>query len=205
MESTPWGKGFGFALNAAGIIHSKLKQESVAEESFKEAIKVLGDTKMDPQYIPLYLASCMNNYGVLLLQMGRFEEAIEKLGAAVQILREYMKLAPELHPGWVAEILTNFAVVQKHNGNLDYSVKLLKEALDLETRLVDIAPESYLHYKMHTLQVYSSLLRQKGDREEAKALLEESLSLAKKCSDLEMSIGEPGIGGGDDARFLVIY
>lgn len=205
MESTPWGKGFGFALNTAGVVYSKLKKKSVAEESFKEAIKVLKETKMDPLHIPLILASCMNNYSVLLLQMGRLEEAIEEFGTAVQILRDYMKSAPELHPGWVAEILTNFAVVQKQNGNLDYSGELLEEALDFESKLVDIAPESYLYYKMHTLQVYSSLLRQKGDREEAKALLEESLSLAKKCSDLEMSMGEPGMGEGDDARFLLIY
>lgn len=207
MKNAPasFGQGVGFALNVAGIIFSRAEQESLAEESFLEAIERLDQVKMQPLWIPLYLASCLNNYGVLLMRLGRDAEASEKLTESVQILRNYMKSAPQLHPGWVAEILTNYAISLKRNDILKDSEKILEEALSLEDRLKDTAPELYLYHRIHTLYVYSSLLKQQGNEKKAKAFLEESLDPTSRFSEMGLSSSELAKGSEDEGRFLIIF
>lgn len=139
---------------------------SDAVNAYSEALRRLAGVYGEKS-IPY--ASCLNNIGQALSDLGRYKEAREKLGRSVAIVRD-LNLGP--NPTEVLN-LNALAVLCRREGKYDEAVRLYSDALGLAKQLPAVDPV-FLAAAVLNLGVAFS---EKGELERAEGLFGECSAL----------------------------
>lgn len=157
-----------FLRNAArALILMGMKDE--AEKMYLEAERIAENSD------ELEFARVENDFATLLFELGRYEEALDKIENALRI-KIALSSDEEL-----AETLVNAGEIYKKVGNFEMSEKCFKEAEKIYRSLREIDKSATFNLAI-TLSNFSMLRKMRGDYKEAEKMLTESLEIME---DLE--------------------
>lgn len=157
-----------FLRNAArALILMGMKEE--AEKMLLEAERIAENCD------ELEFARVENDFATLLFELGRYEEALDKIENALRI-RIALANDEEL-----AETLLNAGEIYKKVGDFEMSEKCFREAEKIYRSLMEIDESAAFNLAI-TLSNFSMLRKMRGDYREAEKLLTESLEIME---DLE--------------------
>ena len=94
-------------------------------------------------YLP-YVATTLNNLGILYSDSERMEEAEEAYSEALATRRKLAETNPEAYLPAVATTLHNVAVVYRNTRRIDKAEEAYAEALAIRRKLAEADPEAYL-------------------------------------------------------------
>jgi len=157
-----------FLRNAArALILMGMKEE--AEKMYLEAERIAENSD------ELEFARVENDFAALLFELGRYEEALDKIENALKIK---IALASDEE---LAETLVNAGEIYKKVGNFEMSEKCFKEAEKIYRSLMETDKSAAFNLAI-TLSNFGMLRKMRGDYEEAEKMLMESLKIME---DLE--------------------
>lgn len=144
-------------------------QYSAADPLIREAL-ASRETLMGPAHSDI--AESLEDLGLNLYYLGRFDDAIGHLGRAVEMQRQ---LNPEPGPA-TSEALSNLALVHLEIGNLDEAEALYSEALAIDRKVLgERHPE--LSTTMNNL---AFVYQDKGELEQAEILYQQVLEIDRE-------------------------
>ena len=115
------------------------------------------------------LADSYNNYGLLLYDAGRYEEAEDYLTRSLTMHRD---ISGNQH-NYVGIALHNLALVAQAVGNYDLAEQRARESLDVKASVAGTDHPSYAN----TLELLSGVARRSGKFEEAARLIQEARTI----------------------------
>ena len=154
-------------LNALGIAYRQLGQHEEAIRAYYRCIAI-AEKINDPG-----LGHYMNNYGVVVLKMGRYKEAKEFYEAALQLFEQRQD------PLAVQQMMANLGVVYRNLGELGKASDLYQQALQTYRAQGDQRGESGA---LENLGILAAL---RNDYRNAEALLNSALAISKKLEDFD--------------------
>ena len=155
-------KGLGHCYNNIAGLHNTAGRYSSALEYFQKALETT------------YAASSMNNIALIKFDLGKNEEAMVDLRAALALERETKDRQGE------SLSLNNMGMVLTKQGNLDEARELYDEALTIRRQIHDRQGESV------TLQLLGTVLVNDGDIGGGIILLQEALAIARELEVQEL-------------------
>ncbi len=165
-----------FLRNAArALILMDMKKE--AEKMYIEAERIAEETDN------LELARVDNDFATLLYELGRYEEALEKIERALKIKISFSS-DEEL-----AETLLNAGEIYRKVGDFLMADKCYREAERIYRNMYETDKSAALNLAI-TLSNYSMLHRMRGDYKEAEKLLSESLKLMEDLEERDKDFAQ---------------
>jgi len=153
-------------LNRLGDLSRKLGDVSDSERSFAEALPLAQQAR------DLFtVAEIQNNWGLLKMVTGRYEEALDQLQAAIP-LAEYVS-APDV----LGSLHFNSAEAYQSMGELDKSIEAFHTALEVEDRTSSPRRMGRL------LHFLAEAYFENGDDAKARATLQRALEQLEKAGD----------------------
>jgi len=106
--------------------------------------------KKEGNYLEL-LSLTLNNYGIILKDIGKYEEAGKKLTKSLEIRRKLNKETPELFESVIVSSLSNLANLETKLGNDDKSRDYQFEAVNINRKLAETNPNKHLSHLAQSL------------------------------------------------------
>lgn len=116
-------------------------------------------------------ATALSNYGNVLYEVGRFDEAVDACQTAVTLARQAKNRCGE------AAALGNLGVALRHTGHVNEAIRVCYQALDVQRRLGDQRREAFV------LNNLGTALHRAGRVEEGVNIHHEHLDLCRRTGD----------------------
>ncbi len=154
-------------LNALGGAYQQLGQYEAAIQTYYRSISIAESIN------EFCIGSYMNNFGVLVMEMGEYKKAEDFFEQALQYVQQRHDTVSE-------QIITaNLGVVYRNLGELDKAWELHQQSLRLFRKQGNLKGESGA---LENLAIISAT---RGNYREAKELFETSLTISRQIIDLE--------------------
>ncbi len=132
-------------LNNLGILHSSLKQYSVAEKEYNEALVIYREfATQNPEMYRSNIVEVLINLGNLHRELLRYLVAEEVYNEALVISRELVAQNPEVYRSDLASVLSELGLLYSDFGQYSAAEKKYNEALAIYREFATQNPDTYL-------------------------------------------------------------
>lgn len=163
-----------------------LKKEKIyddAEKLYETSLSICEIAFQKNPYTSMgTLCFCYHYLGELLLDIGKYQEAIHNLQKAVELSRKLCQNNPRGEERFFAENLHLYGNALSNADRHDEAANAHREALQIWKRLIG-RDDGYLHEVLYTTRVFADDLAALNRNEEAERLYREAISLADKCAE----------------------
>lgn len=129
--------------NSLGTLYSVQWEYGKAIIEFEEAEKNWRElNKLDNKYLEL-LSLTLNNFGVTLKEIEKFDESRKKLSEALIIRKDLNESYPNLFESQVVSTLTNLSNLERQTNNVKKSLDYQLEAIKYSRKLSNLNPYRY--------------------------------------------------------------
>ncbi len=131
---SPENLGAVVTLNRMAFFYRGMKKPEKAEELFNQALEFLEtfqELKPDERVIMTYKAGTLNNFGILLSETGKIEEAEDRYGQALNLQH---KVYGPVHPQ-IAQTLNNLALLYFQTSRYEKALILNAKSLEIMEKL----------------------------------------------------------------------
>lgn len=155
--------------------HRSLPLREIACVATEERLKLLREQKNFSETEQAEYGRLLNNYGVRLNALGRFEEAMVATGEAVGIYRQLAQTAPDTFLPYLAHFLNNLGVRFQALGRPKESLQPTSEAIEIYRKLAAAKAESFTSNLATCLSSLSLAFSDLGRLREALQAAEEAV------------------------------
>ncbi len=177
-DSSQGKSKLGTALHDHGIILRTLGKLEECEVIYQEILEIRKEAGMAPS-----TANIHSSYGILLIAMLRWEEAVEHFKECLRIRKTLAEKHPNAFLPGVASVYNSLATLLRDQGYYEEARTYFDEALKILRGLSEKLPITYDEQYAGLLNGYAALLRRLGQNEDAEEYLRESIRVRRELAE----------------------